>query len=145
MSGPKRIKSRRNIRTQVRSKHGGARPNSGPKKTPKVHQDMRALLIERLQITIEKPKELGKHWMDYLVIHIRDPQIRATPYGAKLMYETFKLIFLKSQNTPRRSPRFARDDAGDESEDPPLSGETGLPPLAPDPAKVIPLKPKVKQ
>ncbi len=138
-TGPKRVQSRRNIRTQARSKHGGARSGSGRKKRPKLHQDMRDLLVERMKITIEKPKELGKHWMDHWIIQFRDPEVQATPYGAKLTYEMFKLIFFKSQNSIPR--RFARDD--EESEDRPFPpGGIGLPPLKPDPAaKMVPLKP----
>ncbi len=138
-SGPKRVQSRRNIRTQGRNRHGGARSNSGRKKKTNAREDMRALLIERMQITIERPKELGKHWVDHWIIQLRDPEVQATPYGAKLTYEMFKLIFFKSRNSIPR--RFARDD--EESEDRPFPpGDIGLPPLKPDyAAKVPPLKP----
>ncbi len=138
-TGPKRVQNRRNIRTQARSKHGGARSGSGRKKKMNLRPDMRDLLVERMKITIEKPKELGKHWMDHWIIQLRDSQISATPYGAKLAHEMFKLIFFKSQNSTLR--RFARDD--EESEDRPLPPcDIGLPPLKPDyAAKVPPLKP----
>ena len=138
-TGPKRVQSRRNIRTQARNKHGGARSGSGRKKKTNAREDMRALLIERMQITIERPKELGKHWVDHWIIQLRDPQISATIPGIKLAHEMFKLIFLKSQNSIRR--RFARDD--EESEDRPFPpGDIGLPPLKPDYAAKVPsLKP----
>ncbi len=138
-SGPKRVQSRRNIRTQARNKHGGARSGSGRKKKMNLRPDMRSQLIERLQVTIEKPKELGKHWMDHWIMQLRDPEVQATIPGIKLAHEMFKLIFFKSQSsTPRR---FARDD--EESEDRPFPpGGINLPPLKPDPAaKVVPLKP----
>ncbi len=133
-SGPKRVQSRTNIRTQVRNRHGGARSGSGRKKKTNAREDMRALLIERMQITIERPKELGKHWVDHWIIQLRDPQISATIPGIKLAHEMFKLIFFKSPNSIPR--RFARDDEepGDSNSSEDL-GQKGLPPRKPDPAK----------
>ena len=138
MTGPKQIRTRRNRTSRARTKapenRGGARDQSAnKKKPPKARTDMRDLLIERLEYTQEHPKELGKHWIDHIIVRWKDPRTCQTTSGMKWFADMTSMLFYEPKKFPSVS-RPQTEEPGD-SKSAEKIGETGLPPLAPDPAK----------
>ncbi len=124
---------------------GGARANTGPKPKPKATAiaECREELIARLKAVAEDPSLLGKHWIDPWVKFLRSPErLMTTTSGTKLLANLTDMIFCGGQPPVRVGPALMKpsEEPGD-SENGEDLGQLGLPPLKPDPAKLVPFKP----
>ncbi len=152
MTGPKRIKSRTNTRTKVRNvreTRGGAhvKVTRTPKQKATAIAECREELIQRLKDVTADPSVLGQHWVDSWVTMIREPgRLLSTTSGTKLIANLTDMIFCGAPPPPMPRP-WASKPTGEpeDSKNGEDLGQSGLPPLKPDPAKCAiklpPLKP----
>ncbi len=140
-TGNKPVKGRTNKRKSKVGKRperrGGARKGTGPKDKPVVRNDMRSRLITRMDARAKKEK---KDPMDVWIDILYDKKFRITGAGGKVVAQMFEVLFLGSKTPPATPGKPLPAGEGGE-DDPELTGPPDLPPLKPDPARLVPFKP----